>query len=381
MKLIFTLIFTAYSIAAIPISVTKGPDGIKIHCLNSANNPLLGSPAYKNVRIVELEKVPFFQRINNIRKLEMNDDYLFVQTSEKLYTYTLNGELMAEIGRKGEREDDYSELSTFYIDNKKKQITIIDGVQNKLINYNFWGNYMFTDTISEGAFKWCYQTLLINNNQLLNYHGMSMDNTEPYSLFDLTKKEVIKRYFSYQPITLGNYVYPFSWHPMTRADKDIDVIMPLCDTVYTYSAASSSFQPKYIIEMTQKMAPKNKIRKNTPSYSGDLLKLDQQGYFTGFDGIYETDTKILLQYMYGITLGYFLFDKYTKTGSFYLYSSSDKGKTFPFNVIVHSYKNEFVAFGKGKELRSLTHIKDKKVREKIESLGDNSACLIFYELE
>lgn len=52
---------------------------------------------------------------------------------------------------------------------------------------------------------------------------------------------------------------------MTRADKDIDVIMPLCDTVYTYSAASSSFQPKYIIEMTQKMAPKNKIRKNTPS--------------------------------------------------------------------------------------------------------------------
>ena len=64
---------------------------------------------------------------------------------------------------------------------------------------------------------------------------------------------------------------------MTRADKDIDVIMPLCDTVYTYSAASSSFQPKYIIEMTQKMAPKNKIRKNTPSYSGDLLKLDQQG--------------------------------------------------------------------------------------------------------
>ena len=64
-----------------------------------------------------------------------------------------------------------------------------------------------------------------------------------------------------------------------------------------------------------------------------------------------------------------------------LNTNIDKGKTFPFNVIVHSYKNEFVAFGKGKELRSLTHIKDKKVREKIESLGDNSVCLIFYELE
>ena len=64
--------------------------------------------------------------------------------------------------------------------------------------------------------------------------------------------------------------------------------------------------------------------------------------------------------MYGITLGYFLFDKYTKTGSFYLYSQNDKGKTFPFNVIVHSYKNEFVAFGKGKEITLINSYKRQK---------------------
>lgn len=64
---------------------------------------------------------------------------------------------MAEIGRKGEREDDYSELSTFYIDNKKKQITIIDGVQNKLINYNFGETIclqiLFLKVLSNGAIK------------------------------------------------------------------------------------------------------------------------------------------------------------------------------------------------------------------------------------
>ena len=56
--------------------------------------------------------------------------------------------------------------------------------------------------------------------------------------------------------------------------------------------------------------------------------------------------------MYGITLGYFLFDKYTKTGSFYLYSQNDKGKTFPFNVIVHSYKMNLLHSEKG---RSYAH--------------------------
>lgn len=96
----------------------------------------------------------------------MNDDYIFIQTPEKLYTYTLNGELIAQIGKKGKREDEYNELSTFYIDNKKKQITIIDCTSRKLINYNFWGDYIFTDTVPRGTFKWSLQTLLAYDNQI-----------------------------------------------------------------------------------------------------------------------------------------------------------------------------------------------------------------------
>ena len=138
---------------------------------------------------------------------------------------------------------------------------------------------------------------------------MDMNDTEAYSLFDMRKQRV-KQYFSYQPITVGNYMYPFSWHPMARSGKDIDIIMPLCDTIYTYSAATSSFEPKYIIETPQKMIPKEKIRKNTPSYTEDICKLSEQGFFTGFTGIFETEAKILLEYKdQGVVMGYFLFEK------------------------------------------------------------------------
>lgn len=236
MKLIFTILFITCSITAISSSlIEEESDGVKIHCLNSANDPLQKPLAYKKMRIIELEKASFLQRKNDIKKLEINDNLLFIQTPEEFYIYTINGKLITQVSRKGEGEDEYSELSTFYIDNKKKQITIIDCIKNKLINCDFWGVNVSIDTVPKDAFKWCYQTLLTNNNQLLNYHGMSMDNTEPYSLFDLSKKEVIKRYFSYQPVTVGNYVYPFSWHPMTRADKDIDVIMPLCHYAIRYT--------------------------------------------------------------------------------------------------------------------------------------------------
>ena len=382
MKLIFTLTLIACSITAMPSTpVEKEPEGIKIHCLNSPNDPLQEPLAYKNIRIVELKKVPFHQRIDYIKKLDMNDDYIFIQTPEKLYTYTLNGELIAQIGKKGKREDEYNELSTFYIDNKKKQITILDCTSRKLINYNFWGDYIFTDTVPRGTFKWSYQTLLAYDNKLLSNNGMGMGNEIPYFLFDLDKKEVVGHYFSYRPITTDNYLYPFSWHPMANTGKDIDLIMPLCDTIYTYSPVLPSFHPKYIIEATQKMASKDQIRSHTPSYSGDLLRLDQQGYFTGFGGIYETDTKVLLQYKYGITLGYFLFDKSSREGNYYLYSSDEKEKMLPFNVIYHAYKNDFVSYMKGEELRSLHYIKDKKIKEQIKNLRDESICLVFYELE
>lgn len=101
---------------------------------------------------MELEEIPLFLQIDKLKKMEMGDNYLFIQSSLNLYTYTMDGKLVAQIGRKGEREDEYNELSSFYIDNDKKQITIIDYTRNKLINYNFWGNYLFTDMVSENTF-------------------------------------------------------------------------------------------------------------------------------------------------------------------------------------------------------------------------------------
>lgn len=120
-------------------------------------------------------------------------------------------------------------------------MTIIDNYKNVLINYDFYGKYLSTVSVPAGSFQSCHYTFLTEDNQLLSHNMMDMNDTEAYSLFDMRKQRV-KQYFSYQPITVGNYMYPFSWHPMARSGKDIDIIMPLCDTIYTYSAATSSFR-------------------------------------------------------------------------------------------------------------------------------------------
>ena len=378
---VYMIMLFLSSIIVVSCNPEKKTSSEIVRNLNPSEEPLQETPIYKHVEIIKLETSPV-SLISNVNRIEMNDSIIFVSEFGKLYTFTREGKFVSQISRKGEGPEEYIVLSSFYIDNKKQQVTIIDNYKNVLINYDFYGKYLSTVSVPAGSFQSCHYTFLTEDNQLLSHNMMDMNDTEAYSLFDMRKQRV-KQYFSYQPITVGNYMYPFSWHPMARSGKDIDIIMPLCDTIYTYSAATSSFEPKYIIETPQKMIPKEKIRKNTPSYTEDICKLSEQGFFTGFTGIFETEAKILLEYKdQGVVMGYFLFDKSSKAGHYYLTTWNEKYTTLPFFNTIYAYKNVFVGYAQPRDLLELENLQDEKIRESIKDLEeDDNPCLILYELK
>lgn len=379
LKVIIVLLCALFMMAC--NSAKKPSNDMMVYNLNPSEEPLQETPIYKHVEIIKLETSPV-SLISNINRIEMNDSIIFVLEFGKLYTFTREGKFVSQISRKGEGPEEYIVLSSFYIDNKKQQVTIIDNYKNVLINYDFYGKYLSTVSVPAVSFQSCHYTVLTEDSQLLCHNMMDMNDTEAYSLFDIDKQKV-KKYFAYQPITVGDYMYPFSWHPMARAGKDIDIIMPLCDTIYTYSTASSSFEPKYIIETPQKMIPKEKIRKNTPSYTEDICKLSEQGFFTGFTGIFETEAKVLLEYKdQGVVLGYFLFDKSSKAGHYYLSCSSKEDTVLPFFYTIYAYKNVFVGYAQPRDLLELKNLQDEEIRESIKDLKeDDNPCLILYELK
>ncbi|UVR90251.1 hypothetical protein [Bacteroides thetaiotaomicron] len=131
------------------------------------------------------------------------------------------------------------------------------------------------------------------------------------------------------------------------------------------------------------MIPKEKIRKNTPSYTEDICKLSEQGFFTGFTGIFETEAKILLEYKdQGVVMGYFLFDKSSKAGHYYLTTWNEKYTTLPFFNTIYAYKNVFVGYAQPRDLLELENLQDEKIRESIKDLEeDDNPCLILYELK
>lgn len=376
-----TIMLFLCSIIIVSCNSDKKISSETVRNLNTSEEPLQEVPDYKHVEIIKLETSPS-SLIGNVNRIEMNDSLIFVLEFEKLYIFTREGKFVSQISRKGEGPEEYIVLSSFYVDNKKQQVTIIDNYKNILINYDFRGKYLSTVSVPAKSFQSCHYTVLTEDNQLLCHNMMDMNDTEAYSLFDIDKQKV-KKYFAYQPITVGDYMYPFSWHPMARAGKDIDIIMPLCDTIYTYSTASSSFEPKYIIETPQKMIPKEKIRKNTPSYTEDICKLSEQGFFTGFTGIFETEAKVLLEYKdQGVVLGYFLFDKSSKAGHYYLSCSSKEDTVLPFFYTIYAYKNVFVGYAQPRDLLELKNLQDEEIRESIKDLKeDDNPCLILYELK
>lgn len=349
--------------------------------LNPTEEPLRNSPEYDNAKIIKLETSQSCL-ISVITQIRMTESFIFIKDLENIYSFTREGKFVAKIGKKGEGPGEYIVFNTFFIDENKNQVTIIDDFKNKLINYDFTGNFISSVSIPSEAFQSCCNVQPTSDNKLLCFHMMDMYDTKAYSLFDLNEKKVNGQCFSYQPITVDNYMFAFSWQPMAKTGDDIDLIMPLCDTIYTYSALTSSFQTKYIIETPNEMAPKHRISKRSTSYDEELSKLSDEGYFTGFKGIYETDTKVLLGCNYEAMMGYFLFDKVSKTGNYYIYTWNDNVETLPFVTPIYSYKNQFVSYVSPEILLSFKKIKNKDFLESIKDLKeDDNPCLILYEFK
>jgi hypothetical protein len=278
--------------------------------------------------------------ISDIRQIEIKDFFIFILTIDgQLFVFNNNGRFISKIGKHGHGPGEYTVLNAFYIE--YNNVVIVDEVKSSLIKYDFKGKYLFTEKFPRECFRYSRQVIPTEMNKLLVSHGINMEANMAYSLVNRNDNELIGQYFSYNPIKLNNYIYHYSEHPMTKSLEGINFILPLCDTVYCYN--NSVFSPKYVVEIPGKMLSKTQIEKNTASYVQNIVEGGQQGFFTGFTAIFETDNHILLTFRdRGIVGGYFLCDKKSKQGTYYIYTSTNTMQNIPFFPIMSSFDNTFV---------------------------------------
>jgi hypothetical protein len=365
-------------------------------CLNCNEKQKPGNPEYDGLKIVKLETTTSCL-LYNITQIDISDSIIFIVDGYKyVYAFDMEGRFISQIGEYGQGPGEYLFLTALYIDDKNKNVVIVDGYKNSLIKYDFQGKYLNSEKLAdepEESIQMCRQAKLTNDNKLLLCHmmnGTPVGDNLAYYLMDLKTHSLVGKYFSYDPIKLNNRFQHFSNHPMAISGEDIDFILPLCDTIYSYP----SFSPKYIIETPGKMASKKQVKQNTNDYRlDDLYRLHDDGFFTGFLNIFETNSKIVLTCIYDKEGGYFFGDKTTKEGRYY-WGHLDhlvKGEVYrkiPFFTIIHAFDNSLIGvatinelsfhkfefdpeYAEGQQLKYLQSI----------SKNDDNPILFFYELK
>jgi len=354
-----------------------------LNCLNcSKDSKPKFDPPFDYLKIIKLETTPDCL-IDGLAKLEILDSLIFYFDSrDELYIFNIEGKFITKVGQKGQGPQDYARINTFFIHHNN--VVLVDAVKGSLLYYDFRGKFISSMSIPREYLRNIISAQLFDEEKLLICYMISWraDENTSYSVLNLSTKTIEWLDFTYNPIKLDNYYHYFSFNQMVKVQDEIHFIMPLCDTIFSYS--ESSIYPKYITKTHDKIAKKEQIEYNTHTLHLELLKLEEQGYFVGFKAIFETENIIILEY--GTILGFYMFDKNTKQGYFHHYAFDEVLKEVPFFIIRRSLSNDqFVAVEPMERLISLMDFIDgddkylmqlKKIIENSEE--DDNPILFIY---
>lgn len=324
-----------------------------------------------------------------IVQVEKDDSTIFILDSyKKVYAFDCKGKFLNIIGMYGESPDSYLTCPFFYLDKKNNVLSVVDHARAKVLDYSYNGKYISSREIqSPEDIKWCSKGVIGDDGNLVVFRSMNPFDNFQYALFDSRNDYAcLWKKYSYDPIRLKDHAVDFSNRPIVETKEGIHLILPLCDTVFQYS--QGEITPAYVIEVPLPMLPKKFFTEEMDtrnSYFSKVRDLSGNTYFSGFTGIFETSTHLLLKYRDGYIASYYLADKKLGKGAFQQLKVEPGLKEIPLWDIVSSTDNEFISVIDCETLlnweeeivdKSSIHPDLKEVLAT--SQFDDNPCLVFY---
>jgi hypothetical protein len=362
---------------------------VRIKNSNKETDPSLETIKFKNIDIVPLETTDDCL-IQSIGKVVIKDSLIFFSDLYNLFVFNRKGKFLNKIGNKGQGPEEYISLYSYYIDEINNCVIIVDEFRNVFLSYEFNGKFISKKNFPANTIVCSEYITQLSDSQLFISYSVNPMHDDAYQLLNMKNMKILAKKKS-RITTIDDLKYHFSWHPISKAEKGVDFIMPLCDTVF--NCYNNEFQPKYIIEHSRKTAPvkNHQISSQKRIYLEDIkLELDKFGYFTGFKELFETENHILMNYtLRGYEQNCFIVNKKLNQGKYYSYSTSIELKEFPLFVINGTDGDNFISAMPADYALSLKEdIKEtqdpdlKKLKSLLDNLlEDDNPILIFYELK
>ncbi|MDR1371794.1 MAG: 6-bladed beta-propeller [Dysgonamonadaceae bacterium] len=358
-----------------------------IKSLNSQEELSVIPPSFDQVTIVPLETNDDVL-VGDIEQIQVNDSLIFVSDwNRKLFVFDKQGRFRNMIGSRGNGPGEYRALGAFFIDDNSNEIVILDQMKSTFLKYGFDGKFHSNGVRIDNS-QIDPECASSHGDFILLNNSITPENTAAYRLYNDKGETVFSK--QYYGFSVSDYALLFSINPIAKVDDGLHFIMPLCDTVF--QCKDDYVIPKYIIEHSKKMATiENYKMNNEQTITGFEIQSVKDGLFTGFRDIFETDRHILLNYGWisGYNSGYFLVDKKTDIGLYYLYDKESIFSVMPFFRINASDGKNFVSIVPAYQLLPFKGKIDaandenlEKFKTGVENLDEeDNPVLFFYKLK
>jgi hypothetical protein len=315
--------------------------------------------------------------IGTITKITVFQDTIYVLDNfiaKALYVFDMNGKFIRSIGSRGQGSGEYNRPSDFAIDQKNKQIQILDNY--RVITYDTHGEFIkYT--------KLRYNITSIECLDGITYldHSFS-ENRELLSYFDGSEEIMMSLY--HPPIEIG-HIFHFSSNEFVQTSNDIKLAKLFMTDIY--SVKDKKVEP-FIHFSTEKKLTIDELTKLHNNDKPDFLLSSSK--FLGTDMYAENDILIKFNYWFNATNEIFLWKNDGNIIRPDYFLIDDMTGIFEFGAQYHcGYKNclvtSFDASTKQRELlqkgiQDNTVVVSEAERSAMEKVTeDDNPVLIFFE--
>lgn len=211
--------------------------------------------------------------------------------NQTIHLYSMNGNLLTVIDKKGMGPGEYVQLGDFYTSAKERYVELLDPMKKKIIRYDFSGNFM--KEISLPFPNGVSRFTKINDYYVFDQQTRRNEDKWKYSIVIISENgRIINKFF---PYTKYADIILSSRSSFYHINNELYYVPTYCDTIFVLD--EKSVTPKYSVNFLDKWVDESFVYatvKNPMDFINQLKDCD----FITFLNVLETDSTIWLDFMY-----------------------------------------------------------------------------------
>ncbi len=291
----------------------------------------------KGIDVINLELTDN-SKISDIVQLQLYDSVFYVLDNNALMAFSYEGNYLRTYGKKGRAENEFINLSCFFIDPSQQCIGLFDSYQKKIVLFDINdGHYIkvirFNDTFPQTI---PYSIAYVNDSTLFFCEQIYKTNNTIMSMIN-TRSKQYKSVLNVPLKTVDASAF-VGQHSISEYRGQMLSIKPFNRGIYELNS-EGDFKLKYYINDNKRSIKVSKLEKIEDFNMSYYLSFYNDGYFSGFSGIFEIDDLIYLPF-YG--LHYYIINKQTNEITMYNDNINGAIESLPLFNIVSSSNNSLI---------------------------------------